>query len=105
MSQPLGAAESLAAGRAALANAEWSAAEASFRQALAADDSPEAWEGLSRAAWWEGDLDVTLSSRERAYRGYRRANDALKLYVLGHLFESGFSVLIVSVLTRVVQSS
>lgn len=77
MSQPLGAAESLAAGRAALANAEWSAAEASFRQALAADDSPEAWEGLSRAAWWEGDLDVTLSSRERAYRGYRRANDAL----------------------------
>jgi ATP/maltotriose-dependent transcriptional regulator MalT len=46
-----------------------------FQEAVASSESPEAWEGLSRAAWWLGDQEQTLTARERAYRGYRRAAD------------------------------
>jgi hypothetical protein len=46
-----------------------------FEQAVASSDAAEAWEGLSRAAWWQGDQDTTLSARERAYRAYREADD------------------------------
>ena len=65
----------LAAGRAALSRADWSEAQARFQEAVAAEDTPEAWDGLSRAAWWQGDQDATLGARERAYRGYRRAGE------------------------------
>ena len=66
----------LAAARAALDRSEWTEARARFEEAAAADDAPEAWEGLSRAAWWLGDQEATMEARERAYRGYRRAGDA-----------------------------
>ncbi|MDP1849273.1 MAG: helix-turn-helix transcriptional regulator [Solirubrobacteraceae bacterium] len=69
-------ADSLTAGRAALARADWVVARARFEAAVAEGDAPEAWEGLSRAAWWQGDQRATLDARERAYRGYRRAGDA-----------------------------
>ena len=72
----MSAASSLAAGQAALARAAWADARACFEEAAAAEDSPAAWEGLSRAAWWEGDPEVTLSARVRAYQGYRRIEDA-----------------------------
>jgi ATP/maltotriose-dependent transcriptional regulator MalT len=75
MSAMASAEELLAAGRAALAGAEWGEARARFEEAAAAEDSPEAWEGLSRAAWWEGDQEATFAARERAYRGYRRVGD------------------------------
>jgi hypothetical protein len=65
----------LAEGRAALERAEWSEAHARFEEAVAADDTPEAWEGISRAAWWQGDQDATFAARERAYRGYRQAGE------------------------------
>jgi DNA-binding NarL/FixJ family response regulator len=65
----------LAAGRAALARADWSEARACFEAAAANRDAGEAWEGVSRAAWWQGDQEATLAARERAYRGYRRAGD------------------------------
>ncbi len=66
----------LAAGRAALGIAAWAEARARFEEAVASGDEPEAWEGLSRAAWWQGDQEATMAARERAYRGYRRAVDA-----------------------------
>jgi ATP/maltotriose-dependent transcriptional regulator MalT len=65
----------LDAGRAALARAAWAQARDHFEEAVAAGDAPEAWDGLSWAAWWQGDEEVTLSARERAYRAYREAGD------------------------------
>lgn len=66
----------LASGRVAFARAEWAEARAGFEAAAAADDSAEAWEGVSRAAWWQGDQDATFSARELAYRRYRQSGDA-----------------------------
>ncbi len=54
---------------------EWAAARAGFEARAAATDAPEAWEGVSRAAWWQGDEDATMAARERAYRGYRARED------------------------------
>src|SRR5918997_7101174 len=65
----------LAAGHAALRNAAWDEARARFQEAVDAGDAPEAWEGLGRAAWWQGDQEETLAARERAYRAYREAED------------------------------
>lgn len=67
--------DAVAAGRAALQNAEWGEARARFVEATLAGDAPEAWEGLSRAAWWLGDQAETVAARERAYRAYRDAGD------------------------------
>lgn len=66
----------LVAGRTALRRAAWDEARALFEEAASAGGPPEAWEGLSRAAWWLGDQDATLAARERAYRAYRDAGDA-----------------------------
>jgi ATP/maltotriose-dependent transcriptional regulator MalT len=67
--------EALEAGREALARGEWVDARAHFEEALAARETPGAWEGLSRAAWWVSDEEATMAARERAYRGYRDAGD------------------------------
>jgi ATP/maltotriose-dependent transcriptional regulator MalT len=74
-STPVSGTDALAAGRVALGRADWDEAQARFEQAVEVGDDPEAWEGLSRAAWWQGDQATTLDARERAYRGYRRAGD------------------------------
>jgi ATP/maltotriose-dependent transcriptional regulator MalT len=66
---------SLAAGHVALACAAWAEARARFEEAVAAGDVAEGWEGLSRAAWWLGDQEATMSARERAYRAYRLSGD------------------------------
>jgi ATP/maltotriose-dependent transcriptional regulator MalT len=66
----------LAAARRALRNAAWDEARARFEEAASAGNAPEAWEGLSRAAWWQGDQEETLAARERAYRAYQEAGDA-----------------------------
>jgi ATP/maltotriose-dependent transcriptional regulator MalT len=76
MSPTASAADPLASGRTALERGEWAEARAHFEEAAAADDSPEAWEGISRAAWWTDDAEATFAARERAYRGYRQAGDA-----------------------------
>jgi ATP/maltotriose-dependent transcriptional regulator MalT len=65
----------LAAGRAALQRADWAEARARFEEAASVGDEPEAWEGLGRAAWWQGDEEATMAARERAYRAYRRTGD------------------------------
>lgn len=66
----------LAAGRAALARAAWEEARAIFEAATAEGGSGEAWEGLSRAVWWQCDEEATLAARERAYLAYRDDGDA-----------------------------
>jgi ATP/maltotriose-dependent transcriptional regulator MalT len=65
----------MGAGRMALRNAAWDEARARFEEAASAGNAPEAWEGLSRAAWWQGDQVETLAAREHAYRAYREAGD------------------------------
>ena len=66
---------SLADGWAELSEGRWEAARAFFEAALAAEETPEAFEGLSWAAWWLDDGEVVFASRERAYRLYRREGD------------------------------
>ncbi|MDQ4030024.1 MAG: helix-turn-helix transcriptional regulator, partial [Actinomycetota bacterium] len=63
-------------GWAELAEGRWEAARADFEQALAADATPEAFEGLSWAAWWLDDGRSVFEARERAYRLYRQRGDA-----------------------------
>ena len=67
--------DQLAAGNAALDAADWDAARARFEEAISADPTPAAWEGVSWAAWWQGDLDATFAAREKAFRAYREAGD------------------------------
>src|SRR5918993_1449676 len=66
------ASDPLATGWARLADGEWDAAKASFEGALADEESPDALEGLSWAAWWLDDAEATFDARERAFRLYRK---------------------------------
>jgi LuxR family transcriptional regulator, maltose regulon positive regulatory protein len=65
----------LDAGWAELAAGRWDAARASFDRALTAEETPEAYEGLSWAAWWLDDAEVVFETREHAYRLYRQVGD------------------------------
>ncbi len=67
----------LAMGRAALAQGAWPRARVHFEEAVAAGYAAQAWEGLSWAAWWQGDQDTTLSAREHAYRAHRGSGDVV----------------------------
>jgi len=67
----------LAAGQAALDEGAWQQAQHAFERALAAEETPEALEGLGLAAWWLDLADVVFDSRERAYREYRSRGDQL----------------------------
>jgi len=67
----------LAAGQAALDEGAWQQAQHAFERALAAEETPEALEGLGLAAWWLDLADVVFDSRERAYREYRSRGDLL----------------------------
>ena len=64
------------AGWAALQEGRWADARARFEQALRREETPEACEGLSWAAWWLDDPEVVFEARERAYRLYRKRGDA-----------------------------
>jgi LuxR family transcriptional regulator, maltose regulon positive regulatory protein len=61
----------LALGWAELAEGRWGAARAFFEESLALEETPEAFEGLSWAAWWLDDGPVVFDARERAYRLYK----------------------------------
>ena len=56
----------------ALAVGDWERARAAFEAAVAAEDSPEALDGLGRALWWLRDSEGAVVQRERAYSGFRR---------------------------------
>ena len=62
-------------GWAELAEGRWSAARALFGDALATEETPEAFEGLSWAAWWLDEGRVVFEARERAYRLYKQTGD------------------------------
>jgi LuxR family maltose regulon positive regulatory protein len=75
VSTPTDTTTTLAAGWEALARTEWDRARTLFEAAVARDGSAEALEGLSLAAWWLDDAETMFSTRERAYRLYRRDGD------------------------------
>ena len=72
-------------GRSELPRGRWEPARTGFGRALADDETPEALEGLSWAAWWLDDAETVFAARERAYRalppprrrGRRRAHGDL----------------------------
>jgi len=66
----------LHAGWVELGHGRWGAARSCFEQALADDETPEAFEGLSWSAWWLDDAETVFATRERAYRLYRTRADA-----------------------------
>ena len=78
--------ETLAAGWQALARTEWERGRSLFEAAAGRDESAEALEGLSLAAWWLDDAETMFSMRERAYRLYRRDGDVLSAGRLATLF-------------------
>jgi hypothetical protein len=59
--------DAVAAGAKELREARWDAARDRFGAALAAEETPEALEGLSWGAWWLDDRDAVFAARERAY--------------------------------------
>ena len=69
------ASDPLSVGWARLAEGDWSAARASFEDALSRQEVPEALEGLSWAAWWLDDAEAVFDARERAYRLYKKNAD------------------------------
>ena len=69
------AADPLEAGWAALARGKWEEARGAFDAAVCEAETAEALEGLSWAAWWQNDAEVTFDARERAYGAYRARGD------------------------------
>ena len=55
--------------------ARWSAARAAFERSLESAETPEAWEGLSWAAWWLDDAETVFGARASAYRLYRERGE------------------------------
>jgi len=60
----------------ALRAGRWQAARAYFSDALESNGIPEAFEGLSWAAWWLDDAEALFEAREQAFRLYRERGDA-----------------------------
>ena len=65
----------LADGWDSLRDLRWADARTSFERALAIQESADALEGLSWAAWWLDDGETVFASRERAYHLYREDGD------------------------------
>ena len=65
----------LAAGGAALEAGAWAAARDAFAAALEVEEIPEALLGLSDAAWWLGESELSIRTGERAYALFRRRPD------------------------------
>ena len=69
------AVDTLDAGRAALLRGAWVEASRRFSDALAAEESPAAYDGLGIAARYQGDLDAAVAAHERGYRLARSLGD------------------------------
>lgn len=69
------ATEQLTTGSAALAAGNWQDARAAFEAALAAQETPEAHDGLGRALWWTEGSGRAIAERTKAYSAFRRAGD------------------------------
>jgi LuxR family transcriptional regulator, maltose regulon positive regulatory protein len=70
------AADRYESGWAELGRGRWAEARKIFEEALAREETPEACDGLSWAAWWLDDSEALFAARERAYRLYKRGGDA-----------------------------
>jgi hypothetical protein len=62
-------------GRAALARGAWAEARARFAEAVAHEESPEAYEGAGIAARYELDAEAAIDAHERGYRLARSRGD------------------------------
>lgn len=62
--------------RAAFARNDWESARDQFQQALDAEISGEALDGLGQAVWWLGEEEAAIELRTRAFAEYRRRGDA-----------------------------
>jgi DNA-binding NarL/FixJ family response regulator len=69
------AGELLSRGRAALAAADWEAAQASFEEARELGESAEVLAGLGHAAHFQGRYAEAIEHRERAFAAFRRAHE------------------------------
>ena len=70
------ASERLQTGWAELGVGRWADARSHFERALAREETPEAFEGLSWAAWWLDDAEAVFAAREGAYRLYKTRGEA-----------------------------
>jgi DNA-binding CsgD family transcriptional regulator len=68
----------LARGENALTAGEWENARSSFAEALAAEDTPEAHDGLGLALWWLRKVDGGIAEREQAYAIFRKRGDSAR---------------------------
>jgi DNA-binding NarL/FixJ family response regulator len=71
-------------GRRALQTARWDEARAAFEDALGAQDTAEARDGLGQALWFLGRVDEGIAARERAFDQYvqdRRCDEAARVSV------------------------
>jgi LuxR family transcriptional regulator, maltose regulon positive regulatory protein len=59
----------------ALENANWELAKKLLGELLIKEELPEVLEKYAWATWWLGEEQVTLVTRERAYKLYRKKND------------------------------
>ena len=67
-----------AEGLAALREGRWEQARTAFEAALADGESPEALDGLGEALWWLGEPLAGIAFRERAFAGFRRADERIR---------------------------
>jgi ATP/maltotriose-dependent transcriptional regulator MalT len=63
-------------GQVALARGAWAEARARFAEALAREETPEAYEGMGLAARYELDAEAAIEAHERGYRLARSRGDA-----------------------------
>jgi LuxR family maltose regulon positive regulatory protein len=82
MAEIASSAERVREGEAALARAAWKEARAIFEEEIEANESVDALEGLSWAAWWVEDVPACIEARERAYRLSRRQGDVRRAAML-----------------------
>lgn len=64
----------LEAGWKHLSRGGWQAARGAFEAALAAEETPEALEGLSWSAWWVDDSATVFEARQQAFLLYRQSD-------------------------------
>jgi LuxR family transcriptional regulator, maltose regulon positive regulatory protein len=93
------AAGAIESGRAALVRGAWAEARAHFEQGLAAEQTPDGYEGLGIAARYLWDAEAAVAAHERGYRLARAADDqvraarlaaqlAIDAYTLGRMAEA-----------------
>jgi LuxR family transcriptional regulator, maltose regulon positive regulatory protein len=82
MAEIASSAQRVREGEAALARAAWREARAIFEAELEAQETIDALEGLSWAAWWVEDVPVCIEAREGAYRLSRRQGDVRRAAML-----------------------